>query len=180
MVNTMKVNIENCVLELLQADITEMQTDAIVNAANAQLILGGGVAGAIRRKGGPKIQEECNKIGPTFVGGAVITTGGNLKAKYVIHAVGPRAGETNEDEKLKNATLNSLKLANENNLKSISLPAISTGVFGFSLQRCAEIMLQTVIDYLKGQTGLEIVSFCLFGQDNYEVFANQLKQEIAK
>jgi O-acetyl-ADP-ribose deacetylase (regulator of RNase III) len=176
----MKVNIGNCVLELVGGDITEMQTEAIVNAANARLVLGGGVAGAIRRKGGPQIQEECNKIGGTFVGGAVKTTGGNLKAKYVIHAVGPRMGEGKEDEKLKNATLNSLKLADEETIKSISLPAISTGVFGFPIQRCAEIMLQTVVDYLKGQTGLEKVIFCLFGRDSYEVFANQLKQEISK
>jgi len=172
----MKVNIKNCVLELLQADITDMSTDAIVNAANAQLTLGGGVAGAIRRKGGPKIQQECNKIGGTFVGGAVITTGGNLKAKYVIHAVGPQMGEGNEDQKLKNATFNSLKIADENNLKSISFPAISTGIFGFPIQRCAEIMLKTTIDYLKGQTSLEKVVFCLFGQDSYQVFENQLKQ----
>jgi O-acetyl-ADP-ribose deacetylase (regulator of RNase III) len=103
----MKVKIASRVLELVEGDITEMDTDAIVNAANAQLIMGGGVAGAIRRKGGPKIQEECNKIGGTFVGGAAITTGGNLKAKYVIHAVGPRMGEGGENEKLKNATLNS-------------------------------------------------------------------------
>jgi O-acetyl-ADP-ribose deacetylase (regulator of RNase III) len=179
-VDTVRVNIENRVLELLEADITEMQTDAIVNAANARLILGGGVAGAIKRKGGPKIQQECNKIGGTFVGGAVITTAGNLKAKYVIHAVGPRMGEGNEDQKLNNATLNSLKLADENNLKSIAFPAISTGIFGFPIQRCAEIMLKTTIDYLKGQTGLEKVIFALFGRANYEVFANQLNQELPK
>ena len=176
----MKVDIGNSTLELVEGDITEMQTEAIVNAANARLILGGGVAGAIRRKGGPQIQEECNKIGGTFVGGAVKTTGGNLKAKYVIHAVGPRMGEGKEDEKLKNATLNSLKLADEETIKSISLPAISTGVFGFPIQRCAEIMLQTTIEYLKGQTGVEKVIFCLFGRDSYEVFANQLKQEVSK
>ena len=88
----MKVNINNRVLELLDGDLTEMETDAVVNAANAQLILGGGVAGAIKRKGGPEIQAECYKIGGTFVGGAVITTGGNLKARHVIHAVGPRMG----------------------------------------------------------------------------------------
>jgi O-acetyl-ADP-ribose deacetylase (regulator of RNase III) len=173
----MKVNINNRVLELLDGDLTELDTDAIVNAANAQLILGGGVAGAIRRKGGPQIQAECNKIGGTFVGGAVITTGGNLKAKHVIHAVGPRMGEGNEDQKLKNATLNSLKVADENNLKSISFPAISTGIFGFPIGRCAEIMLQTTIDYLKGKTGLQRVVFCLFGRDSYEVFENQLKKE---
>ena len=173
----MKVHIENRVLELVEGDITEMQTDAIVNAANAHLTLGGGVAGAIRRKGGPEIQKQCNKIGGTFVGGAVITTGGNLKARHVIHSVGPRMGEGDEDQKLKNATLNSLKLADQNNLKSIAFPAISSGIFGFPIQRCAEIMLKTTMDYLKGQTGLEKVAFCLFGQDSYEVFENQLKQE---
>jgi len=175
-----KVDIENRVLELAKGDITEMDTDAVVNAANAQLVLGGGVAGAIRKKGGPKIQEECNKIGGTFVGGAVITTGGNLKAKFVIHAVGPRMGEGNEDEKLKNATLNSLKVADENQLKSISFPAISTGIFGFPIKGCAEIMLKTTIDYLKGQTSLEKVTFCLFGQDSYKVFEKQLNKEISK
>jgi len=176
----MKVEINNRVLELLDGDLTEMDTDAIVNAANAQLILGGGVAGAIKRKGGPEIQAECYKIGGTFVGGAVITTGGNLKAKHVIHAVGPRNGEGNEDQKLKNATLNSLKVADENNLKSISFPAISTGIFGFPIKLCAEIMLKTTIDYLQGQTGLEKVVFCLFGADSYEVFESRLKQEISQ
>jgi O-acetyl-ADP-ribose deacetylase (regulator of RNase III) len=173
--DNMKVKINKCVLEILEADITEMQTDAIVNAANAQLILGGGVAGAIKRKGGPRIQQECDKIGRTFVGGAAITNAGNLKAKYVIHAVGPRMGEGNENEKLKNATLNSLLLANEKKLKSISFPAISTGIFGFPITRCAEIMLKTTINYLKEHPGLEKVVFCLFGQDNFQVFAKELK-----
>ena len=110
--------VKNSLIKLVQGDITEMDTEVIVNAANAQLILGGGVAGAIKRKGGYIIQEECNKIGGSFVGGAVITTGGNLKAKYVIHAVGPRMGEDGEREKLKNATLNSLKLMDKHKLKS--------------------------------------------------------------
>jgi len=174
----MEVKIGKSVLELVEGDITEMQTEAIVNAANARLVLGGGVAGAIRRKGGPKIQQECDKIGGTFVGVAVKTTGGNLKAKYVIHAVGPQMGEGNEDEKLKNATLNSLKLADENNIKSISFPAISTGIFGFPIERCARIMLRTIIEYLKGQTSIKKVVFCLFGQDSYKVFEKHLKQEI--
>ncbi|MBA7478363.1 O-acetyl-ADP-ribose deacetylase [subsurface metagenome] len=174
----MEMKIGNSVLELVEGDITEMETEAIVNAANARLILGGGVAGAIRRKGGPKIQQECNKIRGTFVGGAVKTTGGSLKAKYVIHAVGPQMGEGNEDEKLKNATLNSLKLADDSNIKSISFPAISTGVFGFPIKRCARIMLQTTIEYLKGQTNIEKVVFCLFGRESYKVFEKQLKQEI--
>jgi O-acetyl-ADP-ribose deacetylase (regulator of RNase III) len=176
----MKVNVGNSTLELVEDDITEMQTVAIVNAANAQLILGGGVAGAIRRKGGPQIQEQCDKIGGAFVGGAVKTAAGNLKAKYVIHAVGPRMGEGDEDEKLKNATLNSLKLADKETMKSISFPAISTGVFGFPIQRCAEIVLRTTIDYLKGQTGLGKVVFCLFSHADYEIFANQLNQEISE
>ncbi len=175
----MMVKIGNRILELTEGDITEMETDAIVNAANDRLILGGGVAGAIRRKGGPEIQKECDKIGGTCVGGAVITTGGNLKAQHVIHAVGPRMGEGSEDEKLRNATFNSLKLADQNKLKSIAFPAISTGIFGFPIQRCAEIMLGTTIDYLKGPTGLEKVVFCLFGGDSYQVFAKRLKREIA-
>src|SRR5512134_1487909 len=162
----MGMKIAGRTLELIEGDITEMDTDAIVNAANARLVLGGGVAGAIRRKGGPQIQEECDRIGGAFVGGAVITTGGKLKARHVIHAVGPRMGEGNEDEKLRNATLNSLRVADENHLKSIAFPAISTGIFGFPIQRCAEIMLATAIDYLRGKTGLERVVFCLYGQDS--------------
>ena len=173
----MKLQINKSTIELVEGDITEMQTDAIVNAANARLVLGGGVAGAIRMKGGPSIQEQCDKIGGTFVGGAVITGGGNLKAKYVIHAVGPRLGEGDEDEKLKNATLNSFKLADEKGIKSISFPAISTGIFGFPIQRCAEIMLKTTLEYLKGKTKLEKVCFCLFDRDSFKVFENQLKRE---
>jgi len=175
----MKVNIANSSLELKKGDITEMDTDAIVNAANAQLILGGGVAGAIRRKGGPQIQQQCNKIGGTFVGGAAITTGGNLKAKYVVHAVGPRLGEGNEEEKLKNATLNSLKLADKEKIKSIAFPAISTGIFGFPMQKCAEIMLKTTIEYLSGQTQIERVVFCLFDDAAFRTFQKQLEKEIA-
>ena len=168
---------KDSVLELIQGDITEMKTDAIVNAANAALQLGGGVAGAIRRKGGPKIQEECDKIGGTIVGGAVITTGGNLKAKYVIHAVGPRYGEGDADRKLKNATLNSLKLADEHSLKSIAFPAVSAGIFGFPKDRCAQIMLSNVIEYLKGSTNLERVVFCLFDSETLHVFENELKKQ---
>jgi O-acetyl-ADP-ribose deacetylase (regulator of RNase III) len=172
----MDVKIAGRTLELVEGDITEMETDAIVNAANARLVLGGGVAGAIRRKGGPEIQAQCDKIGATFVGGAVITTGGNLKARHVIHAVGPQMGEGNEDEKLRNATLNSLKVADDNHLRSIAFPAISTGIFGFPIQRCAEIMLGATIEYLRGETGLERVVFCLFGRDNYNVFARELER----
>ncbi|MFQ5638444.1 MAG: macro domain-containing protein [bacterium] len=172
----MQIEINNKIVELVEGDITELETDAIVNAANSRLILGAGVAGAIRTKGGPAIQQECNRIGGCPVGGAVITTGGDLKAKHVIHAVGPRMGEGDEDEKLKNATSNSLKVADENNLKSIGFPAISTGIFGFPIERCTEIMLSTVIDYLQGESGLERVIFCLFGQDAFHVFEGTLQR----
>jgi len=163
-------------LEIIQGDITEMETDAIVNAANAKLIMGGGVAGAILRKGGGIIQDECDKIGGTHVGGAVITTGGNLKAKHVIHAVGPRFGEGNEDEKLRSATLNSLSLADKHRLKSIPFPAISAGIFGFPVDRCAKIMLSTAIEYLKGKTDLERIVFCLFSKETFNVFLEELER----
>lgn len=166
--------IKNSKIKLVQGDITELDTDVIVNAANAQLILGGGVAGAIRRKGGPKIQEECDKKSPTFIGGAVISTGGNLKAKHVIHAVGPRMGEGNEDEKLKNATLNSLKLMDEHELKSIAFPAISTGIFGYPIDRCAKIMIATAKDYLLKDTQIEVVIFCLYTSSDFQVFEEEL------
>jgi O-acetyl-ADP-ribose deacetylase (regulator of RNase III) len=171
----MQRTIKQSVLELVQGDITEMETDAIVNAANAQLVMGGGVAGAIRKKGGPAIQEECNRIGGSHVGGAVITTGGNLKAKHVIHAVGPRMGEGDEDRKLKDATLNSLKIADQHHLDSISFPAISTGIFGYPLDRCARIMLSAVINYLKGETGLRRVVFCLYGEESFSAFHEELR-----
>jgi len=175
----MKIQIGQRVIELIEGDITEMETDAIVNAANAQLVLGGGVAGAIRAKGGPEIQAQCDRIGGTVVGGAVITGAGNLKAKHVIHAVGPHMGEGDEDLKLKNATINALKVADENGLKSLTFPAISTGIFGFPITRCAEIMLDATAEYLRGKTAIQRVVFCLFGHSDYEVFARQLQKENA-
>ena len=173
----MQIEINHKILELVEGDITEQESDAIVNAANSSLILGAGVAGAIRSKGGPTIQQECDQIGGSPVGGAVITTGGNLKAKHVIHAVGPRMGEGEEDEKLKNATLSSLKVADNNNLKSIAFPAISTGIFGFPIKRCAEIMLSNTIDCLKGDTGVENVVFCLYGQEAFDTFKTTLERQ---
>lgn len=170
----MEVKIQNSTLRLLEADITEMAADAIVNAANSALQLGAGVAGAIRRKGGPAIQAECDKLGGTPVGTAVITTGGKLKAKHVIHAVGPMMGEGEEDHKLRNATLNSLQLAEQHQLKSIAFPAISTGIFGFPLARCAKLMLTATVEHLKGPTNLEVVSFCLWGKEAFELFRREL------
>ena len=170
----MKMEIKGRTLELAEGDITEMETDAIVNAANTALQLGAGVAGAIRRKGGPAIQKECDQIGHCPVGGAAITTGGDLKAPHVIHAVGPRMGEGDEDNKLRNATLNSLRVADENGLKSIALPAISTGIYGFPIERAAALLLAAAAEYLEGGTGLERVVFCLFGQEAFNVFAKAL------
>lgn len=170
-----EVKVNKTLIRLVQGDITDLATDAIVNAANASLRLGGGVAGAIRRKGGPKIQEECDEIGGTHVSGAVITTGGNLKAKYVIHAVGPVHGEEHENEKLKDATLNSLILADKHQLESITFPAISTGVFGFPKERCAKIMLSATIAYVEGPTGLREVVFCLYDSETFEIFKKTLQ-----
>jgi O-acetyl-ADP-ribose deacetylase (regulator of RNase III) len=177
----MMLRVGASVIELVQGDITEMDTEAIVNAANAELQLGGGVAGAIRRKGGPLIQEECNRIGGTSVGGAVITTGGNLKSGHVIHAVGPAMGEGDEDNKLRNATLSSLKVADQNKVRSISFPAISTGIFGYPIERCSLIMLTTAIEYLKARHAenaptLERVVFCLYTPSDCSVFEASLQR----
>jgi O-acetyl-ADP-ribose deacetylase (regulator of RNase III) len=157
-------------VEIMDGDLTELSVDAIVNAANEHLILGGGVAGVIRQKGGPSIQEECNQIGGTYVGGAVLTNAGNLPANYVIHAVGPRMGEGDEDIKLQNATRNSLIIATEKQLDSIAFPAISTGIFGFPVLRCAQIMTEVSVLYLKEHHIPRKVIFCLWGEKNYKVF----------
>ena len=172
----MAICINQTCLQLVQGDITELQVDAIVNAANARLVLGGGVAGAIRSKGGPDIQAACNQHGPIKVGQAAMTTGGRLKASYVIHAVGPQMGEGDEDNKLKNATLSALKLADHHHLSSMAFCAISTGIFGFPLQRCAEIMLAHTIDYLKAETSLKKVIFCLYDVAAFSVFEHTLEQ----
>jgi O-acetyl-ADP-ribose deacetylase (regulator of RNase III) len=136
-------------IRLVSADLTERDVDAIVNAANSHLQHGGGVAAAIVRKGGQGIQDESNKIGYVPVGEAAITTGGRLKARYVIHAVGPRMGEGDEENKLKSAITNVLKLATEEKLASISVPAISAGIFGFPKDRCAKLLIGETVEFLK-------------------------------
>jgi O-acetyl-ADP-ribose deacetylase (regulator of RNase III) len=159
-------------LEIVQGDITEEKVDAVVNAANSHLKHGGGVAGAIVRKGGWIIQEESDKIGFVPTGQAAITTGGNLPAKYVIHAVGPRWGEGNENEKLKNAVQNSLKLAEEHNITSLSMPAISSGIFGFPKEQCAEIILSSIREYAdqNSEGSLRKIRICLFDQEMVKIF----------
>jgi len=157
-------NINGKTIRLVQGDITDRDVDAIVNAANSYLQHGGGVAGAIVRKGGQVIQKESNKIGFTPVGTAAITGAGKLPAKFVIHAVGPRMGEGDEDNKLKNAVLSSLLLTSEKGLKSISIPAISSGIFGFPKNRCAAILVKEALNYIKKnpQNSLEVIEFCVY------------------
>jgi O-acetyl-ADP-ribose deacetylase (regulator of RNase III) len=179
--DSMQIKVNQTVLELVKGDITELETDAIVNAANSHLKMGGGVAGAIRRKGGNSIQDECDRIGHCPVGSAVITRGGNLKAKGVIHAVGPVWGEGKEDEKLRSAVLSVLNLARERKIATVALPAISAGIFGFPMKRCAGIMLSTAIEWSKGNAYLDKVVFCLYDDNAFNTFKeelNRLKKEI--
>lgn len=166
------------VIRLVAGDITERGVEAIVNAANERLQHGGGVAGVIVRKGGRVIQEESDRIGFVPVGGAAITTGGRLKAKYVIHAVGPRMGEGGEDEKLKKAINSVLSLADEKGIKSISVPAISAGIFGFPKDRCARILVSEAEVFLRNrpQTSLEVVEFCIFDEEALEFFEKEMKK----
>jgi len=157
-------------VEILQGDLTEMDVDAIVNAANNDLKLGGGVAGAIRRKGGPQIQIECDEIGPIPVGGAAVTSGGKLKARYVIHAASMELGGRTTSQALRNSTAHSLRTAAQKNLKTIAFPAVGTGIAGFPMRECAEIMLGEVARHLEGPTSIERVSFVLFDKEALEVF----------
>jgi O-acetyl-ADP-ribose deacetylase (regulator of RNase III) len=176
----MECKLTNTTLVLKRGDITDEDTDAIVNAANAHLQHGGGVAGAIVRKGGAIIQKESDKIGYVPVGSAAITTAGNLKTNFVIHAVGPRMGEGSEDEKLRDATQNSLRLADAEGIRTIAFPAISTGIFGYPIERCASIMLQTFQQYCSGETSLKEIRMCLFDQQALQVFTDAAARLITK
>ncbi|MGB9735279.1 MAG: O-acetyl-ADP-ribose deacetylase [bacterium] len=173
----MEITIGNTVLSIIKGDITHEQTDAIVNAANSRLAGGGGVDGAIHRAGGPKIMEECRKIGGCPTGSAVITTGGNLKAKYVIHAVGPiyNDGKHGEDKLLAGAYRTSLELAIKNNLKSIAFPSISTGAYGYPVDKAAEIALKTIVEFIKGNKNLSLVRFVLFSDNDLKVYEDKAK-----
>jgi O-acetyl-ADP-ribose deacetylase (regulator of RNase III) len=165
---------------LQQGDLTEMDTDAIVNAANNDLQLGGGVAGAIRRKGGDEIQRECNQIGQVPVGGAAITTGGKLKARYVIHAASMELGGGTAAAALRGSTVHSLRIAAQRDLKTIAFPAVGTGIAGFPMRECAEIMLKEVVEHLKGPTSLEKVYFVLFDRESLDTFEQVWKEMRAK
>jgi O-acetyl-ADP-ribose deacetylase (regulator of RNase III) len=163
---------------LIQGDITQQDTEAIVNAANSSLMGGGGVDGAIHRAGGPAILEECKQIvakqGRCPTGQAVITTGGNLKAQYVIHTVGPvwRGGDYNEDQLLADAYRNSLTLAQEHNLKTIAFPSISTGAYRFPIELAAHIALKTVDEFLSQHAVFREVRFVLFSQHDLKIYQN--------
>lgn len=161
-------------IKLVEGNIALLDVEAVVNAANKNLILGAGVAGAIRKFGGPSIQEECNKIGPIKTGEAVITGGGNLKAKWVIHAVGPVYGEGQEEDKLRNAILNSLKVASDKKIKSIAFPAISTGIYGFPIEKCSKIMLKVAMEFLEKNDHPQEIVFCLYGEEAYSVFEKSM------
>jgi O-acetyl-ADP-ribose deacetylase (regulator of RNase III) len=174
--NKVTVAFDGTQLEMVEGDITDLDVDAIVNAANEQLQLGTGVAGAIRAKGGPSIQEECNRIGGTPVGTAVMTGAGNLKARRVIHAVGPRMGDGDEDKKLAAAVRAALALADRRGMKSIALPAISTGNFGFPVGRAARITLTEIHRFLQGGTKLDRVVLCLHGEEAFATFKRELRR----
>jgi O-acetyl-ADP-ribose deacetylase (regulator of RNase III) len=163
-------------IALRQGDLTETDVDAIVNAANNDLMLGGGVAGAIRVKGGPAIQKECDKIGPIALGEAAITGAGRLRARHVIHAASMRLGESTSEANLRAATRNSLRRADENSLKTIAFPAIGTGIAGFPIERCAQVMLEEVRAHLDGPTTLERIDFVLFDRHSLEVFEQTLAE----
>jgi O-acetyl-ADP-ribose deacetylase (regulator of RNase III) len=168
----MKITVARSTLELVEGDITRQQVDAIANAANSSLLGGGGVDGAIHRAGGPAILEECKKIGGCPTGEAVITTGGMLQARHVIHTVGPvwRGGSHGEAALLAKAYANSLALAACHRLSSIAFPSISTGAYGYPLDQAARIALATVIKHLRGETPIAIVRFVLFNRMTFEAY----------
>ena len=167
-------------IAIRQGDLTEMHADAIVNAANNDLQLGGGVAGAIRRKGGSKIQTECNQIGTIPVGGAAITSGGDLKARHVIHAASMELGGRTSAHALRSSTAHSLRIAAQNGLKTIAFPAVGTGIAGFPLRECAEIMLREAAKHLEGPTSLEKIHFVLFDQEALKIFEEVYRELQAK
>ncbi len=174
----MEMKIGKGTLSLVQGDITAEATDAIVNAANSRLAGGGGVDGAIHRAGGPAIMEESRKFGGCPTGQAVITSGGNLDAKFVIHAVGPiwRGGLHGEAELLQSAYRASLRLASERGLKTIAFPALSAGAYGYPLAEAARIALTTAVDTLRENGDLTLIRFVLFDRRTYDAFVEELRK----
>lgn len=177
----MRFEIDGSAIDLVQGDITQQDTDAIVNAANSSLLGGGGVDGAIHRAAGPELLAECRTLGGCATGDAKITRGYKLKAKYVIHAVGPvyRDGRQGEAELLASVYRRSLELAAANNLKSVAFPAISTGVYGYPVQAAARVALRTVIDFLQQNDQIDLVRFVLFSTPAYDIHSQVLEQILA-
>ncbi|MDY0083226.1 MAG: O-acetyl-ADP-ribose deacetylase [Ignavibacteriaceae bacterium] len=165
-------------IEIHKGDITRLKVDAIVNAANASLLGGGGVDGAIHRAAGPELLEFNKKLGGCRTGEAKMSPGFNLPAKYIIHTVGPiwNGGKNNEDQLLENCYKNSLKLAAENKIKTIAFPAISTGIYGFPLERATKIAVKTVKQSLKEESSIEKVIFVCFSDRDYDVYQKMLNQ----
>lgn len=155
---------------LLEGDITAQEVDAVVNAANSALQLGAGVAGAIRERGGPSIQQECDAIGPISVGDAAVTGAGKLPARYVIHAAGMPPGGGATEASVRDSMRRSLELAHERGLRVVAVPAIGAGIAGFPMQRCAEVLIEEARAHLAGETSLEEVRFVLFGEPAYRIF----------
>jgi O-acetyl-ADP-ribose deacetylase (regulator of RNase III) len=170
---------------LVEGDITAQTVDAIVNAANSALVLGAGVAGAIRERGGPSIQQECDAIGPIEVGDAAVTGAGALPARFVIHAAGmPPGGHATEDS-VRRSARKSLALASERGCRTIAIPAIGAGIGGFSPQRCAEVLLEEARAHLAGETSLEEIRFVIWGEPTYRLFeaakdAIAVREQIAR
>jgi len=163
-------------IELVLGDITKLKVDAIVNAANTMLLGGGGVDGAIHRAAGPELLQECRKLGGCQVGEAKMTKGYRLPAKHVIHTVGPvwRGGKANEEEILANCYRNSLRLAEENGIKSVAFPSISTGAYHFPIEAASRIAVETVRESSKKTPGIQKIIFVCYSQSDYKAYANQL------
>jgi O-acetyl-ADP-ribose deacetylase len=176
----MEFKINNTIFFLEEGDLTLQETEAIVNAANSRLAGGGGVDGAIHRTGGPVIMEECRKIGGCPTGQAVITTGGNLKAKYVIHTVGPiyQGGNRNEPRLLASAYQESLKLAEKKRICSVAFPSLSTGAYGYPLEEAARIAVKTVVDYAREHPVFKKVGFVLFGAQAFQAYIQAAEKEL--
>ena len=177
----MELQIHETIIELIKGDITLSEVDCIVNAANTSLLGGGGVDGAIHRAGGKAILDECiqirNRQGNCPVGEAVITTAGKLKAKYVIHTVGPvlNGGRNQEDDKLQKCYRNTLNLASKNKIRSIAIPNISAGIYKFPKEKAAEIAIRTIKDFVEADNSVSRIQFICFDDENHEIYQEKLR-----
>jgi O-acetyl-ADP-ribose deacetylase len=177
--NRLSWRVEGLTVAIQRGDLTRQAVDAIVNAANSDLLLGGGVAGAIARAGGPSIQEECRRLAPVEVGDAAITSGGRLPARFVIHAASMRLGGLTGSEALRRSTRRSLELARDHGLRSIAFPAVGTGIAQFPVDDCARIMLDEVLAHARQPTSLQEVRFVLFAEETEGAFTREAQRRLA-